>query len=165
MPDVLHPRFNATFILPTFEIIGKIEPLGPWLDFLNNRGKTIITLYGARVMPIGASTPPGPEQPQVHVNGAELCVIHLPDRAAIESVYMLKNVQTAIAHIGPIVCRGEFHVGADKTVARYFDELPGIFFPITNVELFSTVALPVPLPRKADLILANRAHLRLFYTA
>jgi hypothetical protein len=165
MPDMLRSRFNATVILPTFEISGQMEPIGPWLDFLNNRDKTIITLYSAHVMPIGASTAPSPEQPHVHVNRAELCVIYLPDRVAHESVYMLKNVQTAIVHIGPIVCRGEFHFGADKTVATYVDELSGNFFPITNVELFSTIALPMPLPRKADLILANRAQLRLFYEA
>jgi hypothetical protein len=165
MPDMLRPRFNATVVLPTFEIGGQIEPIGPWLDFLNNRDKTIITVYSAHVMPIGASTPPGPEQPQVHINRAEVCVICLPDHAAHESVYMLKSVQTAVVHIGPIVCRGELHIGADKTVATYVDELPGGFFPITNVELFSTIALPAPLPRKADLILANRAQLRLFYAA
>lgn len=76
---------------------------------------------------------------------------------------MLKNVHMAIAHVGPIVCRGEFHMGVDKTLATYIDELTGSYFPITNVDLHSLAPLPVPLPRKADLILVNRAQMQLYY--
>lgn len=163
MAEIMRPRFNVVVVLPTLEITGGIEPIGPWLDFMNSRDKHVITVHTARVTPIGAAGPAGPEQPQVLVNRDEICLIYLPDRAAHESVHMLKNVHMAIAHVGPIVCRGEFHMGVDKTLATYIDELTGSYFPITNVDLHSLAPLPVPLPRKADLILVNRAQMQLYY--
>ena len=163
MAEIMRPRFNVVIVLPTFEITGAIEPIGPWLDFMNSRDKHVITVYAARVMPIGAAAPAGPEQPQMLVNRDEICLIYLPDRAAHESVHMLKNVHMAIAHVGPIVCRGEFHMGVDKTLATYIDELTGSYFPITNLDLHSIATLPAPLPRKADLILVNRAQMQLYY--
>ena len=70
---------------------------------------------------------------------------------------MLRNVQTAIAHIGPVICRGEWHMGTDATLATFIDDLPGNFFPITNADLHAKVALPAPLPHKAEMMLVNRS--------
>jgi hypothetical protein len=162
MSEINRPRFNATVVLPGFEVVGQIEPIGPWIDFLNSKDKHVLPVYTARVLPFGGAAT-APERPQVYVSRTEVLLLHLPDRAAHSTVYMLKNVQSAIAHAGPLVIRGEIHLGVDASLATFVDDLPGNFFPVTNAELFSTQALPVPLPRKADLIFLNRSQLQLYY--
>ena len=164
MPDINRPRFNATVVLPGFEVIGQIEPIGPWVDFLNSKDKHVLPVYAARVLSAGGAATT-PERPQVYVGRDEVLLLHLPDRASHSTVHMLKNMQAAILHAGPLIIRGEIHLGVDATLSTYLDDLPGNFFPVTNAELFSTQALPTPLPRKADLIFLNRARLPLYYPA
>ena len=162
MPEINRPRYNATVVLPGFEVVGQIEPIGPWIDFLNHKEKHVLPVYAARVLPFGSAAAT-PERPQVSVGRSEVQLLYLPDRAAHSTVHMLKNVQSAILHAGPLVIRGEIHLGVDATLATFLDDLPGHLFPVTNAELFSTQALPVPLPRKADLIFLNRTQLQLYY--
>ena len=164
MPAIKFSRYSANVVLPGFEVVGQIEPIGPWIDFLNSKDKHVLPMYAARVLPIGGAATT-PERPQVLVSRAEVLLLHLPDRASHSTVYMLKSTLPAIVHVGPLVIRGEFHVGVDATLATYIDDLPGNFFPFTNAEVFSTQPLPVPLPRKADLIFLNRTQLQLYYEA
>ena len=165
MADFSRPRFEATVITSSFQITGQIEPIGPWLDFLNARDKITLPVYSAHILAIGTSVGPAPEKPQVLVSRHEVCFIYLPDRSSHQTVNMLRNVQTAIAHIGPIICRGEWHMGVDATLATYLDYLPGNFFPITNADLHAKVILPAPLPHKAELILVNRLHVSVYHAA
>jgi len=165
MPDFVRPSYAATVISPEFQTIGQIEPIGPWLDYLNAKDKYTLPLKNARFMPIGAAAGNTPEKPQVFVNRVDVCFIYLPDRAAHQSVNMLRNVQIAIAHIGPIICRAEFHMGVDATLLTFMDDLAGNFFPVTNADLHAKLALPVPLPNKADLLLVNRLHVQVYHPA
>jgi hypothetical protein len=162
MSEIKRLRYNATVVLPGFEVIGQIEPIGPWVDFLNSKDKYVLPVYAARVLSVGgpATTP---ERPQVYSLRNEVLLLHLPDRASHSTVHMLKTILSAILHAGPLVIRGEIHLGVDATLATYLDDLTGNFFPLTNAEIFSTQPLPVPLPRKADLIFLNRAQLQLYY--
>lgn len=163
MPDMTRPRFNVQVVMPTFVITGQIEPVGPWLDFLNGHDKYEIVVQAARVFPIGSAAASVPEHSQVCLIRSNICLIVLLDSAAQQSVHMLKRTLTAISHIGPIVCRGEYHMGVDAQLSTYFDDLVGSFFPLTNVDLFPAVAMPASLPRKADMIIANRAHVQVCY--
>jgi len=159
------PRYNATVILPAYQLTGQLEPIGPWLDWLNARDKYILPVYAARLYPLAAGPASNAERAAVFLSRAEVGLIHLPDRAAHDTVHMPKNVHAAILHVGPVVCRGDLHMGVDATLNTFIDDLPGAYFPVTQAELFSTVALPVPLPRQADLILVNRAQVQMYYAA
>ena len=163
MPDFTRPRFEATVITTAFQITGQIEPVGTWLDFLNAKDKYTLPVLNAHILAIGTSVGPAPEKPQVFVNRGDICFIYLPDRNSHQSVYMLRNVQIAIAHIGPVICRGEWHMGMDATPATFIDDLPGHFFAVTNADLHAKVTLPGPLPHKAELILVNRLHVPVYH--
>lgn len=165
MADFSRPRYEATVITTAFQITGQIEPIGPWLDYLNAKDKITVPIYHARMLAIGTSAGSAPEQPQVIVNRNHICLIYLPDRSSHQTVHMLKNVQTAIAHIGPVICRGEWHMGIDVRLATFIDHLPGDFFAVTNADLHARVALPAPLPPKVELILVNRQHVSVSHPA
>ncbi len=165
MPDVSRARYSATLITPAFEIVGQLEPVGPWLDWLNSKDKFTLPIYNARFMPLGAAQASGAERPQIFVYRSDICLIYLPDPASHAAISMLKNMQSAVSHIGPVVCRGEWHMGVDASLSTFIDDLPGIFFPITHADLHSKVQLPVALPAKADVIIANRTHVAVYHPA
>ena len=110
MADISRPRFEAVVITEAFQITGQIEPVGPWLDFLNAKDKITLTVHNAHILAIGVSVGPAPEKSLVYVNRNDVCFIYLPDRNSHQTVHMLRNVQTAIAHLGPVICRGEWHM-------------------------------------------------------
>ena len=165
MADFSRPRFEATVITASFQITGQIEPIGPWLDFLNARDKLTLPVYNAHLLAIGASVGPALEKPQVMVNRHDICFIYLPDRNSHQTVHMLRNIQTAIAHIGPVICRGEWHLGMEATLATFIDDLPGNFFPISNADLHAQVTLPELLPHKAEVMLVNRLQVAVYHPA
>lgn len=165
MADFSRPRYEATVITTAFQITGQIEPIGPWLDFLNARDKIALSVFNAQALMIGTSVGPAPEKPQVHVNRHDVCILYLPDRDSHQTVHMLRNVRIAIAHIGPVICRGEWHMGPDATLATFIDDLPGNFFAVTNADLHAKMVLPAPLPHKAELILVNRLHVTAYHLA
>lgn len=165
MADFTRPRYEAMVITTAFQITGHIEPIGPWLDYLNAKDKITLLVHNAHIHAIGTSVGSAPEKPQVYVNRHEICFVYLPDRNSHQSVHMLKNVQAAIAHIGPVICRGEWHMGMDATLATFVDDLPGNFFPVTNADLHAKVAMPAPLPHKAEMLLVNRLHVPVYHPA
>ncbi len=165
MADFLRPRYEATVVTTTFQITGQIEPIGPWLDFLNTKGKSVLPVHDAHVLMMGTSVGPVSKKPQVNVNLRDVCFIYLPDRNSHQTVHMLRNVRVAIAHIGPVICRGEWHMGMDATLVTFVDELPGDFFAVTNADMHARVTVPEPLPHKAEMLLVNRQHMAIFYSA
>jgi hypothetical protein len=165
MPDFTRLRYDAMVITTAFQITGQMEPIGPWLDFLNAKDKITVPVYNAHVLAIGTSVGPAPEKPQVNVNRHDVCFICLLDPNSHQGVHMLRNVHVAIAHIGPAICRGEWHMGVDATLTTFLDDLPANFFPVTNADLHAKVAMPAPLPHKAELLLVNRQHVAVYHPA
>ena len=166
MAEFTRPRFDATVITTTgFEVTGQLEPIGPWIDFLNTKDKYTLPIYNACILAIGTSVGPAPEKPLVLMNRADICMIYLPDRNSHQSVNMLRNTVAAIAHIGPVICRAEWHMGVDASLVTYIDDLAGNFFPITNADLHAKMPLPAPLPHKAELLLVNRLHVQVYHAA
>ena len=165
MPEFIRPRYEATVMTTEFQITGQIEPIGPWLDYMNAKDKYTLPIHNARILALGTSVGPAPEKPLIMVNRADVCFIYLPDRTAHQAVHMLRNVQAAIAHIGPVICRAEFHMGMDANLLTFMDDLPGNFFPVTNADLHAKIALPAPLPHKADLLLVSRMHVNIYHPA
>lgn len=163
MADIARARYEAVIITSGFEVTGQIEPIGPWLDFLNSKDKYTLPVYNAHIMAIGTSVGPTPEKPTVLLHRNDVALIYLPDKAAHQTVHMLRNVQPAIAHIGPVICRGEWHMGMDASLITFIDDLTGHFFPITNADLHAKIVLPAPLPHKVDLILASRLHVPVYH--
>jgi hypothetical protein len=165
MPDFSRPRFEAVILTSGFQVTGQLEPIGPWLDFLNGKDKYTLPVYTAHLLTVGVAVGPASAKPVLMMNLNDIALIYLPDKESHRSVNMLRNVQTAIAHVGPLVCRGEWHMGMDASLTTFIDDLAGNFFPITNADLHAKIALPAPLPHKADLILVNRLHIPVYHPA
>ena len=164
MEQIQRPRYAVQVILPTYQVIGQAEPIGPWLDYLNVVDKHLLTLHDARVLPVGSAATAA-TRPEVSINRAEACLIILTERAAHASVFMHKHTELAITHLGPIICRGEYHMGVDVRLGIFFDSFVGDFYPVTNVDLHSAVAYPEPVPAKAELVLLNRRQVQFYYPA
>jgi hypothetical protein len=157
------PIFGAQILTVAMQIAGRAEPIGPWLDFLNSRDKINMSVRDARLVPLVAGAAPV-ERPQIFMNRNLISLLVLTDSGVRDSINMMKNTVTAILHIGPVICRGEIHIGVDTPLGLYFDDLTGNFFPVTNAALHTLTPLPIPLPRQVDLVLINRMMVQAYYS-
>jgi hypothetical protein len=156
------PTFSAQILTVAMQLAGRAEPIGPWLDFLNSRDKINMSMRDARVVPLVAGAAPV-DRPQIFMNRNLISLMVLTDPGVRDSINMMKNTALAIFHIGPVICRGEIHIGVDTPLGLYFDDLTGNFFPVTNASLHSLTTLPIPLPRQADLVMVNRMMVQAYY--
>jgi hypothetical protein len=165
METIARRRYYVQIIMPGFEVMGWAEPVGLWLDSLNGQATRSLRVYDARVLPFGGIAAPNIQHESVIVNQTDIYLIVLLNEADYDAVYMLKHTAMAITHIGPIICRGEYHSGPEATLVQFFDALNGDFYPVTNADLHISLALSEPLPAHAGLVLLNRRQVQLFYAA
>ena len=163
MSEMKRPRYKVEIVTTAFQITGEVEPVGPWIVYLNNPDRHVVPVHNARAVPIGVANTAAIDRSLLLVNRADICLIVLLEAAARESVSMMRHVEVTISHVGPLICRSEFHMGAEVSLLTFFDDLSGHFFPATNAEVYPLVTWPRPLPRKIDMVMLNRQQVKLFY--
>jgi len=163
--EINRPRYGVEIITTGFHVKGLVEPVGPWLEFMNNRERHTLTVLNANASPLGGKNSHLPEHPQVYLSRHDVCAVILSDPAARAAMTILKHAEPAIAHVGPLICRCEFHMGAESHLNTFFDDLAGDFFVATHVELYVSATPSNPLPHRAEMMLINRRQVRLFYSA
>lgn len=166
MAEIARARYSVEIVTTAFHVTGDVEPIGPWQIFLNSPDRCALTVCHAHVAPLTQSVHlSSRERPQVYLSLNQICFIILPDVVARESITLMKHVETAICHVGPIVCRSNVHMGAEARLQTFLDDLSGHFFPVTHAELYPLTMLDAPLTRKAELMLINRRQVQLYYAA
>jgi hypothetical protein len=157
------PRYPVQVLTTAYHIQGILEPIGPIINYLNDVNRQYIPFLDATVN----SLTPGPlgkvTRPQLIIPKTDLVAMYLDDATARASVQHMKRVERYIAYLPSLVCRGEFHLGTDTRWQDTLSLLVGDFFGITAVTAFPLVALPGPFPQQADLLILNRAHVRMLH--
>lgn len=156
------PRLNTVVITPSLQITGQMEPVGSWIDFLNSRDKQTFNLYSARLMSIGGASSVV-EVEQVTINRHLIYLLAFPEMGVRETIPLLRNSVTAVFHSGPILCRGEIHMGMETSLGTFLDEFKGEFIPVTDASLHSLIAMPVALPKQLDVALLNRSQIQVYF--
>jgi hypothetical protein len=157
------PRYPVQVLTTAYHIQGILEPIGPIISYLNDVNRQYIPFLDATVN----SLAPGPlgkvTRPQLIIPKTDLVAMYLDDATARASVQHMKRVERYIAYLPSLVCRGEFHLGTDTRWQDILSLLIGDFFGITAVTAFPLVTLPGPFPQQADLLILNRAHVRMLH--
>ena len=165
MDTIRRRSYQVDVLSPHLRISGRIEPIGPWIDYLNSPDRHTLLVTAAHVCPLGDANGHGFDQERVIINKHDVCLIVVLDEDARDGIQLMRNSQRAISHVGPYVCRSDFHMGAESNLTTFLDELHGDFFAATDADLYSSMTLPSPLPRHASLIIMNRAQMRLHHPA
>jgi hypothetical protein len=101
---VERPTYNAQILTVAMQISGRAEPVGPWLDFLNNRDKIGLSVRDAHLASLVTGAAPV-DRPQVFMNHNLISLLVVTDPGVRDSIPMVKNIVMVILHIGPVICR------------------------------------------------------------
>jgi hypothetical protein len=165
MPDVQAqaPRYPVQVLTTAFHIQGMIEPIGTIINYLNDANRQQIQFLDATVSPLT----PGPMGKIVRsllvVPQADIVAMYVDSTEARSLVQLLKRIERCIAYMPSLVCRADFHLGADTRWQDMFGLMVGDLVAVTAATVFPLIALPGPFPQQADLLILNRLHVQMLH--
>jgi hypothetical protein len=138
-----------------------MEPIGPVINYLNDVNRQHIPFLDATI----SLLTPGPMgkivRSQLIVPKTDIVAIYLDSAEAQSSIQLLKRLERCIAYLPSLVCRAEFHMGADTRWQDMFSLLAGDFFAVTAATMFPLIALPGPFPQQTNLLILNRLQVQM----
>jgi hypothetical protein len=162
-PQAKMLRYTVQVLTTQFHIQGKMEPIGPVMDYLNDVNRQFIPFLDMTASlltpgPLGQIT-----RSQVVVPKADITAIFIDDAGARSGIQLLKRVEQGFFYLPSLVCRAEMHMGADSRWQDALSLMPGDFFGVTGVSAFPLAPLPGPFPQQTDLLILNRLHIKMLH--
>jgi hypothetical protein len=162
--QVTREQHDVQVLGQRFQYVGRMEPIGRAMDYFNDASRTTFTIYDVEVFPLGSKGPLKTiSRPQIVANSSELGLIYFLDSEYREQVNVLRNFDRVIVYTPHAILRGNFHRGAETSLAELFDMLQGSFLAMTEVSVFPLVQLPTLFPQQADLLVVNRSFVSLYH--
>jgi hypothetical protein len=157
------PRYSVQILTIQFHLQGKMEPIGPILDFLNDVNRQFFSFLDATA----SLLTPGPmgqiTRSQIVFPKADIVAIFIDDAGARSSIQMLRRIERCFIYLPSLVCRAEMHLGADSRWQDALSLMPGDFFGVTAAMAFPLAPLPGPFPQQTDLLILNRLHVKMLH--
>ena len=157
------PRYPVRVLTTTYYIQGGLETLGPIIAFMNDRDRDAFVFLDATVKPLTSGPIGQMTRPVISVPKPEVIAMYVDDAAARSSIQTLRHIERCIIYMPYLVCRGEFHLGADTRWQDMLGMLPTDFFAFTNASVFPLAPLPGPFPQQADLVVLSRRHVKMMH--
>ena len=156
-------RYTVQILTTQFHLQGKMEPIGPILDFLNDVNRQFFSFLEATA----SLLTPGPmgqiTRLQIVFPKSDMVAIFIDDAKARSSIQLLKRIERAFVYLPSLVCRAELHMGADSRWQDALSLMPGDFFGVTGAMAFPLSPLPGPFPQQTDLLILNRRHVKMLH--
>jgi hypothetical protein len=157
------PRYPVQLLTTQFHLQGKMEPIGPILDFLNDVNRQFFSFLDATA----SLLTPGPmgqiTRSQIVFPKSDIVAIFIDDAKARSSIQLLKRVERAFIYLPSLVCRAEMHMGADSRWQDALSLMPGDFFGVTGAMAFPLSPLPGPFPQQTDMLILNRQYVKMLH--
>lgn len=159
-------RYDAQIIGREFQFSGKMEPVGPLMDYFNSENRSTFPLFDVTVYPVASrGALKAITRPEITVSGSEMGLIYFSDPGFRERVQLLKNFDSVIAYTPYAVVRGNVHRGVETRLRDLFDLMSGSFLAMTDASTFPTTELPCKFPQQAELLIVNRFYVNLYHLA
>jgi hypothetical protein len=156
LPQAQIIRYPVQVLTTAFYIEGGLEPIGPIINFLNDKDRQFFVFLDATVTPLTPGPMGAVTRSQIIVPKKDVIALYLDGPNVRSNVQLLRRVERCIMYLPPFVCRGEFHLGEDTRWADMLSLLAGDFFGVTSASMFPLSALPGKFPQQADIVFLNR---------
>jgi hypothetical protein len=157
------PRYTVQILTTQFHLQGKMEPVGPILNYLNDVNRQFFSFLDATA----SLLTPGPmgqiNRSQIVFPRSDIVAIFIDYPKARSGLQLLKRVERAFIYLPSLVCRAEMHMGADSRWQDALSLMPGDFFGVTGVAAFPLSPLPGPFPQQTDVLILSRLHVKMIH--
>lgn len=159
--EVVRRQYPAEILATRFFIQGKIDPFGQLWDVLSDPDTLCVPVTEATITPLGD----GPVKPfslsESYVAKEELLFIYLTDPEDREGFRVFVRTLPVILYLPDMVLNGQVHVGGETRIRDWLDTTSGLFFPVSEVEIFALRSLPIR--RRYERIWINKKFVLLYH--
>ncbi len=163
LPQAQITRYPAQVITRDYHIEGGLEPIGPIINFCNDKDRAYFVFLDVTVTPMTPRPMGAVTRSQIIIPKTDVVGFYLDDPKVRSTVHLLRRIERCIMYLPPFVCRGEFHLGEDTRWVDMLSLLAGDFFAVTSASIFPLVALPGKFPQQADIVFLNRLFVRVLH--
>lgn len=161
--DAQLKSYPVEILTSNYQISGEIQPRGNPAFFINDEQIDTFMIYGASITPLIRGTPVGEMSvPTLSIPRTQIQALILGNYTTQEA-QLLPNQIGLTCFTDAFVLRGIFHGGAEATASTLLHDMPGPFFPATNVEIFAIRPLAVEFGGIAELLFVQRDAVEVFY--
>ena len=148
----------------SFQISGKLEVIGTFLQFLNDPVRDALLIYEATVVPL---VPGGPLRPlarsQISLRKPEVVFLYLTEPAGRAEVRQLIRKETLIAYTPLAILRGAFNMSAESRPTDFLATMSADFVLVSEASLFMLTDALTSIPKECPLLLVGRQYIQLYH--
>ena len=162
--DIQLKVYPVEILTGNYQISGEMQPRGNPAFFVNDEATTTFTINNATLTPLLRGTAVGEiSLPALYLPKEQIQVLIFGDYAPQEA-QLLANKIGLTCFTDTYVIRGIFHGGAESTAGGILYDMPGPFFPATDVEIFAIRPLALEFGGAAELVFVQRNAVEVFYS-
>jgi len=137
-------------------ITGELETLGNPHNYVNQDGLSFLRINESHVAPWSFTGLPSSHMPSIIITRERTQLLVFPDEATQEQYRPAMKTESLVIHLSLAVIRGNVPFLSEAQIHNFLDFWKGIFFPVTDAELYFLAEGPAVLPAKASLVYVNR---------
>lgn len=157
-------QHDVQILTLSFQISGKLEVIGTFVQFLNDPVRDALIIREAQVLPLipGGSLRPM-AHPQLSLRKPEVVFLYLTEQAGRDEVRLLARKETLIAYAPLAILRGAFSMSAEARPSDFLAVMSADFVIVSDASLYMLADLPAPFPKECPLLLAGRQYIQLYH--
>jgi hypothetical protein len=156
--------FRVILFTPTLKIEGKLEPMGDFVNGLNDPRRNYLPVHDVTLSPVHAGNPMSAfTLPELIINKQELVLIVPLDRADYASIRLLSNVARLTMYTASFAIQADFHLGGEMRERDLLDTVTTNFVPVTKAQFFPLVPAKISVPSQVEFALLNRASVQAYF--
>ena len=162
--EITRRSYPVQVLTSTHEITGNYQPIGQFMNAINNPASTCFPLDGATYLPLAPGvTLRSISVPQLTVIKPDIQFICFQDDTLQNELHMLQRVARMIVYTPAFALRGEVHLGAEDQLHDMLDTLRGQFQPLTDATIFPLHETRASVKRQQALIVVNTRAIQLYH--
>jgi hypothetical protein len=162
--EITRQAYPVQVLTATHEVTGTYQPIGQFMNAINNPGSTCFPLHEASYTPLATGvTLRSISVPQLTVGKNDIQFICFQDDTLKNELHMLKRVARMILYTPAFALRGEVHLGVEDQPHDMLDTLRGQFQPLTDATIFPLHETRASVKRQHSLIVVNTQAIHLYH--
>ncbi len=156
--------YRVTLFTSTLKIEGKLEPMGDFINALNDPRRNFLPVHEATLSPLAVGNPLSASAvPQLIVNKNEAVFVILMDRNDYSNIRLLTNVARLTMYTASYAIQAEFHLGGEMRERDLLDTVTTDFVPMTKAQFFPLVPAKTSVPSQVEFALLNRRFVHSYF--
>ncbi len=137
-------------------VSGNLETLGDPHNFINQDGTQFLKLNNPRIVPWPFSGLPASHAPTIIVVRERVQFLIFTGEEALGAFRVTPRTNVLILHLPLAIIRGSVPFLSDAKLHNFLDFWKGIFFPVTDAEIYYLAGGAEQLPVHSRLVYVNR---------